>query len=260
MASNSFGARTTLKVGSTDYTIFKLETLEKRGYAIARLPFSIRVMLENVLRREDGGVVTADQIEAVAKFNGKGGESEVSFMPARVLLQDFTGVPVVADLAVMRDAIKRLGGDPATINPLQPVDLVIDHSVQVDASGTKAAFATNAELEFQRNRERYLFLRWGQGGFDNFRVVPPDTGIVHQVNLEFLAPVVFSSKDNRGVSRYGARHRFAYHDGQWAGRRRVGRRRYRGRSRDARALDADADSRRYRHAADRQSAAGRHGD
>ena len=197
MASNSFGARTTLKVGGTNYTIFKLEALEKRGFVISRLPFSIRVMLENVLRREDGGVVTADQIEAVAKFNGKGGESEVSFMPARVLLQDFTGVPVVADLAVMRDAIKRLGGNPATINPLQPVDLVIDHSVQVDASGTRAAFATNAELEFQRNRERYLFLRWGQGGFDNFRVVPPDTGIVHQVNLEYLAPVVFSSKDNQ---------------------------------------------------------------
>ncbi len=196
MASNSFGARTTLKVGGTNYTIFKLEALEKRGFVISRLPFSIRVMLENVLRREDGGVVTADQVEAVAKFNGKGGESEVSFMPARVLLQDFTGVPVVADLAVMRDAIKRLGGNPATINPLQPVDLVIDHSVQVDASGTRAAFATNAELEFQRNRERYLFLRWGQGGFDNFRVVPPDTGIVHQVNLEYLAPVVFSSKNN----------------------------------------------------------------
>jgi aconitate hydratase len=197
MATNSFGARTTLNVGGKSYTIFKLEALEKRGFALARLPFSIRVMLENVLRREDGDIVTADQIEAVAKWNGKGGEPEISFMPARVLLQDFTGVPVVADLAVMRDAIKRLGGDPATINPLQPVDLVIDHSVQVDASGTRAAFATNAELEFQRNRERYLFLRWGQGGFDNFRVVPPDTGIVHQVNLEYLAPVVFSSKDNQ---------------------------------------------------------------
>src|SRR6204780_158897 len=193
MASNSFGARSTLKVGSTTYTIFKLEALEKRGYALARLPFSIRVMLENVLRREDGGVVTADQIEAVAKFNGKGGESEVSFMPARVLLQDFTGVPVVADLAVMRDAIKKLGGDPAKISPLQPVDLVIDHSVQVDSFGSAGAFAANAQLEFERNQERYLFLRWGQGAFDNFRVVPPDTGIVHQVNLEYLAAVVFSS-------------------------------------------------------------------
>ena len=197
MATNSFGARTTLKVGATSYTVFKLEALERRGFALARLPFSIRVMLENVLRREDGGVVTADQIEAVAKWSSKGADGEMAFMPARVLLQDFTGVPVVADLAVMRDAIKRLGGNPATINPLQPVDLVIDHSVQVDAYGNRAAFGTNAELEFQRNRERYLFLRWGQGGFDNFRVVPPDTGIVHQVNLEYLAPVVFSSKDNQ---------------------------------------------------------------
>ncbi len=197
MTTNTFAARTTLKVGATSYTIHKLEALEKRGYALSRLPFSIRVMLENVLRREDGAVVTADQIEALAKWNGKGGEQEISFMPARVLLQDFTGVPVVADLAVMRDAIKRVGGDPAKINPLQPADLVIDHSVQVDAFGTRGAFATNAELEFQRNRERYLFLRWGQGGFDNFRVVPPDTGIVHQVNLEYLAPVVFSSKDGQ---------------------------------------------------------------
>ena len=197
MATNSFGARTTLKVGTTDYTIHKLDALEKRGHHLSRLPFSIRVMLENLLRREDGALVTADQIEAVAKWNGKGGGSEISFMPARVLLQDFTGVPVVADLAAMRDAIKRLGGDPAKINPIQPADLVIDHSVQVDSFGTRASFAANAELEFQRNRERYLFLRWGQGGFDNFRVVPPDTGIVHQVNLEYLAPVVFSSKDNQ---------------------------------------------------------------
>src|SRR5882757_9037280 len=193
--TNSFGARSTLSVDGKNYTIFKLEALEKRGFSLARMPYSIKVMIENLLRREDGLVVTTGQIEALAKWNGKGGEREVSFMPARVLLQDFTGVPVVADLAVMRDAIKRLGGDPATINPLQPVDLVIDHSVQVDASGTRAAFATNAELEFQRNRERYLFLRWGQGGFDNFRVVPPDTGIVHQVNLEYLAPVVFASKN-----------------------------------------------------------------
>ncbi len=197
MASNSFGARTALSVGGKSYTIYQLEALEKRGYTLARLPFSIRVMLENVLRREDGEVVTADQVEALAAWNGKGGAHEISFMPARVLLQDFTGVPVVADLAVMRDAIKRLGGDPAKISPLQPVDLVIDHSVQVDAFGTRGAFATNARLEFERNRERYLFLRWGQGAFDNFRVVPPDTGIVHQVNLEYLAPVVFTSKDGQ---------------------------------------------------------------
>ena len=195
MATNSFGARSTLSVEGKSYTIFKLEALEKRGFSLARMPYSIKVMLENVLRREDGAVVTTGQIEALAKWNGKGGEREISFMPARVLLQDFTGVPVVADLAAMREAIKKLGGDPAKISPLQPVDLVIDHSVQVDAFGSADSFAANARLEFERNRERYLFLRWGQGAFDNFRVVPPDTGIVHQVNLEYLAPVVFSSKN-----------------------------------------------------------------
>ncbi len=194
MATNSFGARSTLAVDGKDYTFFKLEALEKRGFTLARMPYSIKVMIENLLRREDGLVVTTGQIEALAKWNGKGGEREVSFMPARVLLQDFTGVPVVADLAVMRDAIKRLGGDPAKVSPLQPVDLVIDHSVQVDSFGSAGAFADNARLEFERNQERYLFLRWGQGAFDNFRVVPPDTGIVHQVNLEYLAPVVFATK------------------------------------------------------------------
>ena len=195
MATNSFGARASLKSGAKSWTIFKLEALERRGFSLAKIPFSIRVMLENVLRREDGVNVTADQVEALARWDGLPSEREISFRPARVLLQDFPGVPVVADLAVMRDAIKRLGGDPAKINPLQPVDLVIDHSVQVDAFGTADAFATNARLEFERNRERYLFLRWGQGAFDDFRVVPPDTGIVHQVNLEYLAPVVFGARD-----------------------------------------------------------------
>ena len=195
MATNSFGARATLKSGDKSWTIYKLEALERRGLSLAKIPFSIRVMLENVLRREDGVNVTADQVETLAKWDGKPSAREISFRPARVLLQDFTGVPVVADLAVMRDAIKRLGGDPAKINPLQPVDLVIDHSVQVDAFGTADAFAINARLEFERNRERYLFLRWGQGAFDDFRVVPPDTGIVHQVNLEYLAPVVFGARD-----------------------------------------------------------------
>src|SRR5271155_448394 len=194
MATNSFGARATLTVDGKDYTIYKLEALEKHGFSMARMPYSIKVMIENVLRREDGVIVTTGQIEALARWNGKGGEREVSFMPARVLLQDFTGVPVVADLAVMRDAIKKLGGNPAKISPLQPVDLVIDHSVQVDSFGSAGAFAANAQLEFERNQERYLFLRWGQGPFDNFRVVPPDTGIVHQVNLEYLAPVVFTSQ------------------------------------------------------------------
>jgi aconitate hydratase len=193
MATNSFGARSTLTVDGKTYTIHKLEALEKRGFSLARMPYSIKVMIENLLRREDGVIVTTAQIEALASWNGKGAEREVSFMPARVLLQDFTGVPVVADLAVMRDAIKKLGGNPDKISPLQPVDLVIDHSVQVDSFGSANAFATNAEMEFERNQERYLFLRWGQGAFDNFRVVPPDTGIVHQVNLEYLAPVVFAS-------------------------------------------------------------------
>ena len=195
MAKNSFGARAALSVDGKSYTIHKLEALEKRGLSLARLPFSIKVMLENLLRREDGVIVTSEQVESLAKYDGKNAGGEMSFMPARVLLQDFTGVPVVADLAVMRDAIKRLGGDPAKINPLQPADLVIDHSVQVDSYGTPKSFAMNAALEFERNQERYLFLRWGQGAFNNFRVVPPDTGIVHQVNLEYLAPVVFASKD-----------------------------------------------------------------
>ncbi len=195
MGKNSFGARATLKSGDQTCTIYRLDALEKRGFALGRLPYSIRVMIENLLRREDGSIVSAAQVETLARWNGKPGEREISFMPARVLLQDFTGVPVVADLAVMRDAIKRLGGDPNKINPLQPADLVIDHSVQVDSFGAADAFAINARLEFERNRERYLFLRWGQGAFNNFRVVPPDTGIVHQVNLEYLAPVVFVSKD-----------------------------------------------------------------
>jgi aconitate hydratase len=195
MANNTFGARGSLKAGDRDYAIYRLDAFEKRGFALDRLPISIKVLIENLVRREDGVVVTAEQIEALAKWDGKPSNREISFMPARVLLQDLTGVPVVADLAVMRDAIARLGGTPKKINPLKPVDLVIDHSVQVDAFGTSQAFATNARFEFERNQERYLFLRWGQGAFDNFRVVPPDTGIVHQVNLEYLAPVVMTSGD-----------------------------------------------------------------
>ena len=194
MGKDSFGARTTLAVGDKSYTIYALAALAKRGFDIGRLPFSIKVMLENVLRREDGELVTTEHIEALARWNGgKGGEREFSFMPSRVLLQDFTGVPVVADLAAIREAIKRLGGDAGQINPFQPVDLVIDHSVQVDSFGLPDSFRINAEHEFERNQERYQFLRWGQGAFANFRVVPPDTGIVHQVNIEYLAPVVFVS-------------------------------------------------------------------
>jgi aconitate hydratase len=197
MLKNSFGTRTTLTAGGKSYTIHSLDALAKRGFDLKRLPYSIKVMVENVARREDGEIVTASHVEALARWADKRGrgEQEFSFMPARVLLQDFTGVPVVADLAVMRDAIRRLGGAASRINPLQPVDLVIDHSVQVDSFGSAGSFAINAEREFERNQERYQFLRWGQGAFNDFRVVPPDTGIVHQVNLEYLAPVVFTSKD-----------------------------------------------------------------
>ena len=165
-------------------------------------------------------------------------------MPARVLLQDFTGVPCVVDLAAMRDGIVRLGGDPNKVNPLQPVELVIDHSVQVDYFGRTDAFDLNAELEFSRNKERYAFLRWGQNAFRNFRVVPPDTGIVHQVNLEYLARVVMTGRFGRRharVSRHARRHRLAHDDGEWARRGRLGRRRHRGGGGDARAALVDAD-------------------
>ena len=164
------------------------------GLDVSRLPFSLKILLENLLRHEDGVTVTADDIKALADWDPKAEpDREIAFRPSRVLLQDFTGVPAIVDLAAMRDAMKRLGGDPKKINPLQPVELVIDHSVQVDEAGTPQAFPTNAELEFERNRERYAFLRWGQNAFENFRVVPPDTGIVHQVNLEYLARVVFAA-------------------------------------------------------------------
>ncbi|HTM48977.1 MAG TPA: aconitate hydratase AcnA [Bryobacteraceae bacterium] len=192
---NSFGSAETLRSGSSGYRIFRLDALEKRGFAqVARLPFSIKVLLENLLRHEDGQRVTAADIEAVA--SGNAGAKEISFMPARVLLQDFTGVPCAVDLAAMRDALAALGADPGKANPLLPADLVIDHSVQVDQFGSPGAFGANALLEYQRNRERYSFLRWAQTAFENFRVVPPDTGIVHQINLEYLAPVVF--RNNKG--------------------------------------------------------------
>src|SRR5438876_11759205 len=187
---NSFGAAQTLRSGSSAYRIFRLDALEKRGItSVARLPFSIKVLLENLLRFEDGQRVTAADVEAIA--SGNAGAKEISFMPARVLLQDFTGVPCAVDLAAMRDALAAQGADPGKANPLLPADLVIDHSVQVDQYGSPGAFAANALLEYQRNRERYSFLRWAQTAFEDFRVVPPDTGIVHQVNLEYLASVVF---------------------------------------------------------------------
>ena len=191
---NSFGTRTEIRVNGQPVQIYSLPALEKAGFpGVSRLPYSMKVLLENLLRREDGGFVKADDIKAVAQWNATANvEKEISFMPARVLLQDFTGVPCVVDLAAMRDAVIALGGNADRVNPLQPVELVIDHSVQVDYFGRPDAFALNAELEFSRNRERYAFLRWGQRAFNNFKVVPPDTGIVHQVNIEYLARVVFS--------------------------------------------------------------------
>jgi len=194
MASvNSFGTRTEIRIGGQPVQIYSLPALERAFPGVSRLPYSMKILLENLLRREDDAFVRADDIRAVAEWDAtaKVGK-EISFMPARVLLQDFTGVPCVVDLAAMRDAVIALGGNPDRINPLQPVELVIDHSVQVDYFGRADAFALNAELEFSRNRERYAFLRWGQRAFNNFKVVPPDTGIVHQVNIEYLARVVFA--------------------------------------------------------------------
>jgi aconitate hydratase len=196
--ANSFGSQSTLRVGDGDFTIFRLAAAAKAFPQAVHLPFSLKILLENLLRTEDGKAVRPEDIEALASWQPKEQpRREIAFTPSRVLLQDFTGVPAVVDLAAMRDAMKRLGGDPRRINPLQPVELVIDHSVQVDDFGSNLAFRKNAELEFARNRERYLFLRWGQEAFRNFKVVPPDTGIVHQVNLEYLARVVFTNEQAR---------------------------------------------------------------
>ena len=192
MQNNTFGAKAKLRVGSADYEYFRLQAVEEKGVgSLGRLPVSIRILLENLLRAEDGRRVLASDIEYVARGQAAAEQKEISFMPARVLLQDFTGVPAVVDLAAMRDALAAAGADPSRANPLMPADLVIDHSVQVDRFGSPDAFGINAVLEFERNRERYALLRWGQTAFRNFRVVPPDTGIVHQINLEYLASVVF---------------------------------------------------------------------
>jgi aconitate hydratase len=194
MSMNSFQTRTEIRSGGRSVQIYSLPALEKAGFpGVSRLPYSLKILLENLLRREDNAFVNAEDVRAVAEWDAAADSSkEISFMPARVLLQDFTGVPCVVDLAAMRDAIVSLGGNPDRVNPLQPVELVIDHSVQVDYFARADAFSLNAELEFSRNRERYAFLRWGQQAFRNFKVVPPDTGIVHQVNLEYLARVIFS--------------------------------------------------------------------
>src|SRR6201989_580219 len=196
MSDNSFDARSDLEVGGRSYDIYRLDALQQK-FDVARLPFSLKCLLETLLRHEDDVSVRSEDIEALASWDHNAEPSkEIAFTPARVVMQDFTGVPAIVDLAALRDAMADLGGDPAKINPLVPAELVIDHSVQVDAFGSRDAFRINAEKEFERNQERYAFLRWGQGAFDGFVVVPPDTGIVHQVNLEYLARVVF---ENDGV-------------------------------------------------------------
>ena len=198
--ADSFNARSTLEVGGMEYEIFRLDRLADR-FDPGRLPFSLKILLENLLRHEDGAAVTAGDVEALAGWDPAAEPAtEIAFTPSRVLLQDFTGVPAVVDLAAMRDAMRTLGGDPAKINPLSPVELVIDHSVQVDRFGSPDALARNTGIEFERNRERYAFLRWGQKAFRDFKVVPPGTGIVHQINLEYLARVVFA-REHGGVTR-----------------------------------------------------------
>ena len=188
MSVNSFGAKTTLSVGDASYEIFRLDAVE----GSESLPYSLKILLENLLRTEDGANITADDIRALAGWDADADPSkEIQFTPARVIMQDFTGVPCVVDLATMREAMADMGGDPAKINPLAPAEMVIDHSVIADVFGTADSFVRNVEIEYGRNRERYQFLRWGQTAFDDFKVVPPGTGIVHQVNIEHLARVIF---------------------------------------------------------------------
>src|SRR3954466_11673317 len=197
-SKDSFGARATLDVDGTDYDIYRLDAVE----GSARLPYSLKVLLENLLRTEDGANITADHIRALAGWDPNAQPTqEIQFTPARVIMQDFTGVPCVVDLATMREAIRDLGGDPEKVNPLNPAEMVIDHSVQVDVFGREDAFERNVEFEYGRNHERYQFLKWGQQGFDNFKVVPPGTGIVHQVNIEHLARVVFDRDGRDGIYR-----------------------------------------------------------
>ena len=198
---SSFGAQSTLTVNGKQYQIYRLDAIG--ADKLARLPYSLKILLENLLRFEDGQTVTKSDIEALADWDAKAAPSqEIAYRPARVLMQDFTGVPAVVDLAAMREAMKAMGGDPKRINPLQPAELVIDHSVQVDRFGTAGALAFNTEIEYHRNRERYQFLKWGQKAFSNFKVVPPETGIVHQVNIEYLARVVFSQEKDGVVEAY----------------------------------------------------------
>jgi aconitate hydratase len=202
MASqDSFGAKGTLDVDGQSYEIYRLDAVEGEGLDVESLPFSLKVLLENLLRTEDGADITADHIKAIAGWDASADpDQEIQFTPARVIMQDFTGVPCVVDLATMREAMAELGGDATKINPLAPAEMVIDHSVIADVFGTPQAFERNVEIEYERNRERYQFLRWGQGAFDDFKVVPPGTGIVHQVNIEHLARVVFTRDDESGTT------------------------------------------------------------
>ena len=263
MASqDSFGAKATLDVDGKSYEIYRLDAVTGEGLDVASLPFSLKVLLENLLRTEDGADITADDIRALAGWDETAEpDKEIQFTPARVIMQDFTGVPCVVDLATMREAMADLGGDPSKINPLAPAEMVIDHSVIADVFGTPEAFARNVEIEYERNRERYQFLRWGQGAFDDFKVVPPGTGIVHQVNIEHLARVVFHPRDRMawmtdGVPRHLRRHRLPHHDGQRHRRGRLGRRRHRGRGGHARPARLDAHPARGRLQAQRRPARG----
>ncbi len=200
---NSLQTKALLRTPSGEVTVYRLDALQRAGVTgLERLPYSIRVLLENLLRHEDGEIITAESILALAQWSGESEKREIAFMPARVVMQDFTGVPAVVDLAAMRSAMQRLGGDPMKINPIVPVDLVIDHSVQVDVFGTPDAVQRNMELEYQRNRERYTFLRWAQSAFENFRIVPPGMGIVHQVNLEYLSPLVHRREQHGELTAY----------------------------------------------------------
>ena len=245
---NSFDARQTLVVGGKTYAHYSLPAAERNGLSsVSRLPFSLKVIIENMLRNEDGRSTSKSDIEDAAHWieNRGAAEKEIAFRPARVLMQDFTGVPAVVDLAAMRDAMKSLGGDPQKINPLVPVDLVIDHSVIVDAFGNGQALGKNVELEYQRNGERYRFLKWGQDAFSNFRVVPPGTGICHQVNLEFLAQTIWTRTPAGGGIELAYPDTLvgtdlAHHDGQRPRSARLGRRWNRGRSRHARSANLHA--------------------
>src|SRR4051795_743097 len=206
MASqDSFGAKGTLEVGDQSYEIYRLSAVTGDGLDVEGLPYSLKVLLECLLRTEDGADITADDIRALAGWDAEAEpDKEIQFTPARVIMQDFTGVPCIVDLATMREAMADLGGDATKINPLAPAELVIDHSVIADVFGTPEAFERNVEIEYQRNEERYQFLRWGQDAFDDFKVVPPGTGIVHQVNIEHLARVVFTRGVSTGTTSDGA--------------------------------------------------------